>query len=292
MKHIFTLMMMGLLLLLQSNQVNGQIVASVSVPKKQYLAYEDVNLSVTMTNRAGQPIEFSNKLGRKWIEFIVERGNGDTVFAVRDEVYAPLFLNTAETRTSSFRLNNGYDLTEPGNYMAFAVIRMPGQTAQEGTRTQKVHFTVITGIPSWKQRAGVPGAPGDTREYRLINVTNDTGTELYVQIEDVKRSKMLVTYSLGRNLAFRDFTATLDSLNRMNVLFRTTPTIYNHTIVDAGGTTALRQYHKKVTSTVAPKLMTSENGLVTVVDSIPYDPQKEQDLRSQIHNLSELPAGL
>lgn len=292
MKHILTIITISILVLLQTKQADCQIVASAKMSKKQCLAYEDVNLLVTMTNRAGQPIDFVNKLGRKWIEFIVERGNGQAVFAVQDELYAPLMLNTGETKTSSFRLNNGYDLTEPGNYTAYAIVRMPGQTAQEGTQTSKVHFTVIKGIASWKQRAGVPGSPGDTREYRLINVQTDIGSELYVQVEDVKRGKMLATYSLGRNLAFRDFMATLDNQNRMNVLFRTTPTIYSHTVVDAAGQTVKRQYHKKGSAGNAPKLITTDSGLVGVIDSNPYDPQKEQDIRSQIHNLSELPLGL
>ncbi len=292
MKHLLSIFSISLLLLLQSHQAHGQIVVSAKMSKKQYLAYEDVNLSVTMTNRAGQPIDFANKLRRKWIEFVVERGNGQTVFAVQDAVYAPMFLNTGETKTSSFRLNNSYDLSEPGNYTAYAIVRMPGQGADEGMQTAKVHFTVIQGIATWKQRAGVPGAPGDTREYRLINVTSDIGSELYVQIEDVKRKKMLATYSMGRNLAFRDFTATLDNQNRMNVLFRTTPTIYSHTVVDPSGQTVKRQYHKKASEGIAPKLITTDSGIVGVMDSIPYDPQKEQELRSQIHNLSELPLGL
>lgn len=281
-----------MLVLIQAQDVFSQVVVSAKISKKQFVAYEDVNLSVTMTNRAGQPIDFANKMRRKWIEFIVERGTGQTVFAVQDAVYAPLLLNTGETKTSSFRLNNSYDLSEPGNYTAYAIVRLPGQTAEEGTRTAKVHFTVIKGIAAWKQRAGVPGAPGDTREYRLINVTSDTATELYVQVEDIKRGKMLATYSMGRNLAFRDFSATLDNQNRLNVLFRTTPTIYSHTVVDASGKTVSRQYHKKGAEGVAPKLITTDSGIVGVMDSIPYDPQKEQDLRSQIHNLSELPLGL
>lgn len=292
MKHLLSIFYLTMIVLLQSQHADCQIIISAQESKKQYLAYEDVNISVTMTNRAGQPIEFTNKFRRKWIEFVVERGNGQTVYAINDELYAPLLLNTGETKTSSFRLNNSYDLSEPGNYTAYAVVRMPGQNADEGMRTSKVHFTVIKGIASWKQRAGVPGSPGDTREYRIINVVADSSTELFVQVEDVKRGKMLATYSMGRNLAFRDFTATLDGQNRLNVLFRTTPAIYSHTIVDASGKTVRRQYHKKGPAGTSPKLITTESGVVGVMDSIPFDPEKENDLRSQIHNLSELPLGL
>ena len=292
MKNLLTIFSITMLVLLQSKTANSQILLSAKMSKKQYLAYEDVNLSVTMTNRAGQPIDFVNKLRRNWVEFIVERGTGQTVFAIQDAVFTPARLNTGETKTSSFRLNNSYDLSQPGNYTAYAIVRMPGQGVQEGTRSNKVHFTVINGHASWKQRAGVPGSPGDTREYRILNVSSNRFTELFVQVEDVKRGKMLATYSMGRNLAFRDYTATLDNKNRLNVLFLTTPTIYSHTVVDASGKTVRRQYHKKGSGGKTPKLITTSSGVVGVMNSIPYDPKKEYDLRSQIHNLSELPLGM
>lgn len=292
MKHLLTIFSITMLVLLQAQNANCQILVAAKMSKKQYVAYEDVKLSVTMTNRAGQPIDFVNKLRRKWVEFIVERGTGQTVFAVQDAVYAPARLNTGETKTSSFRLNNSYDLSQPGNYTAYAIVRMPGQTAQQGTRSKKVHFTVIKGHASWKQRAGVPGSPGDTREYRILNVTSNEFTELFVQVEDVKRSKMLATYSMGRNLAFRDFTATLDNKNRLNVLFLTTPTIYSHTVIDAAGETVRRHYHKKGSGGISPKLVTTSSGVVGVINSTPFDLNKQKDLRSQIHNLSELPLGM
>jgi hypothetical protein len=103
---------------------------------------------------------------------------------------------------------------------------------------------------------------------------------------------MLATYSMGRNLAFRDYTATLDNKNRLNVLFLTTPTIYSHTVVDASGKTVRREYHKKGPGGTTPKLITTSSGIVGVMNSTSYDPQKQADLRSKIHNLSELPLGL
>ena len=130
--------------MLQTQTAKCQLLVSAKMNKKQVVAYEDVKLAVTLTNRAGQPIKFVNKMRRKWIEFVVERGNGQqTVFAKKDAIYAPALLNTGETRTSNFTLNSSYDLSQPGNYTVYAIVRMPGQSAEQGTRSQKVHFTVI-----------------------------------------------------------------------------------------------------------------------------------------------------
>jgi len=169
---------------------------------------------------------------------------------------------------------------------------MPGQSVQEGTQTSKVHFTIIRGNAVWKQKAGVPGTPGDTREFRILDVKNEAATQLYVQVEDVKRSKMLATYSMGRNLSFRDFTATLDNKNRMHVLFLTNPTIWSHTVVDASGKTVRRTYHKKGSGGLIPRLITTDSGIVGVMNSTIFDPEKEADIRNKLHKLSELPIGL
>lgn len=271
---------------------SSQISVAAGMAKKEYVAYENITMAVTMTNRAGQQIDFVNQPGAPWIDLIVERVSGGSVFKATNVSYKPTRLRTGETKTSNFNLNNKYDMSKPGNYTAYAVVRMPGQKVQEGTITRKVHFTVIRGYAVWKQKAGVPGAPGDTREFRILDVKGETSAELYVQVEDVKRGKMLATYSMGRNLAFRDFSATLDNRNRMHVLFLTNPTIYSHTVVDAAGKTVRREYHKKGSGGALPRLITTEKGVVGVVNSVPYDPEKEADIRNKLHKLSELPLGL
>ncbi len=292
MKHILTILMIAMIAVLGSQTGACQIVTSAKMGKKEYVAYENITLAVTLNNRSGRQIDFVNQARSPWIEFVVERISGNPIFKVANFSFSATRLRTGETKTSTFSLNNVYNLSTPGNYTAYAIIRMPGQNAKEGTNTNKVHFTVINGRAVWKQRAGVPGTPGDTREYRIMNVQRGDSTELYVQVEDVKRNKMLATYSMGRNLAFREFRATLDNKNQMHVLFLTSPTIWSHTVVNAAGKTVRRQYHKKGPGGVIPKLITTDNGVVGVMNSSFYDPDKVNDLRSQLHNLSELPLGL
>lgn len=277
---------------LGSQTATCQIVTSAAMGKKEYVAYENISLAVTLTNRAGRQIDFINQGRTPWIEFVVERISGNPVFKAGNFSFKATRLRIGETKTSHFSLNNVYNLSTTGNYTAYAVVRMPGEGVKEGMRTNKVHFTVINGRAIWSQRAGVPKTPGDMREYRVMNIRNGEFTELYVQVEDVKRKRMLATYSMGRNIAFKDLTATVDNKSQMHVLFLTSPTIWSHTVVDAAGKTVRRQYHKKGPGGVSPRLITTENGVVGVMNSTFYDPEKVNDLRSQLHNLSELPLGL
>ena len=193
--------------------------------------------------------------------------------------------------TTAFTLNTMYDLSPSGNYTAYAIVRMPGQDMTQGIRSNKVHFTINKGHATWRQRAGVPGTRGGTIEYRIMNVANGDRSDLYVQVEDVKRSRILATYSMGRSLTFSNYKATLDSKSNLHVLFLTSPTLHCHTVVNYAGKTILREYHKKA-SGGSPRLVTVPSGQVGVANSILYDPAKEAKKRSQIHKLSELPNGL
>ena len=292
MKQILKTISLALIAMMGIQVAYGQLGVNAVMAKKEYVAYENINLAVTIRNHAGRQIDFVNKKGVPWIDLIVERTSGNSIHKSHNVHYKPTRLRIGETKTSNFSLNNKYNLSQPGNYTAYAIIRMPGQKVQQGTKTRKVHFTVIRGNAVWSQRAGVPGTPGDTREFRILDVKADTATQLYVQVEDVKRGKMLATYSMGRNLSFRDFTATLDNRNRMHVLFLTNPTIWSHTVVDASGKTVRRTYHKKGPGGVTPRIITTESGVVGVMNSTIFNPEKEAENRNRLHNLSELPIGL
>ncbi len=287
-KALLTICISLLSLITASAQINVQAKGA----KSEFLAFEKAIISITITNRAGQPIQFKNTRDARWIEFVVEKNAGDPIHAAKMTAYKAPTIATGKSVTSSFTINTAYDLSQPGNYTAYAIVRLPGQSVKEGFRSNKVFFSIVKGYVSWRQKAGVPGTAGDTREYRLINVSGNERSDLYVQIEDVKRGRMIVTYSMGRNLNFRKFKATLDKKNNLHVLFLTTPTLHCHTVVNTAGKTIRREYHKKAPSGLSPSLITTNTGIVGVVNSSIYDPKKEQEQRRQIHNLSELPVGL
>ncbi len=268
----------------------AQVAVLTQPTKSLFVAYEPTRMNVTITNHAGQTVVLKNNPDRGWIEFIVENGSGRPLPIVRRVAYKGVAIPAGRAVTSTFTINNSYDLTRPGNYSAYALIHLPGQGVAEGIRSNKVHFTVVKGHPSWSQRAGVPGKRGATIEYRIMNVSNGDRSDLYVQLEDVKRGRMLATYSMGRSLTFRNFKATLDNKNNLHVLFLTTPSLFCHTVVNLSGKTILREYHKKAGG--VPDLVTTASGAVGVINSVVYDPAQERKKKLQIHKLSEIPAGL
>lgn len=277
--------------LLMSQTVFGQLSASLKANKDQFVAFEPVDVTVTITNLSGQPLTLHNKMNQPWIEFFVKDHTGRNVLALKEVSYSPISIPTGQTISSTFTLNNSFNLTNPGNYSVFGVVRMPGEDARSGTRTTTSHFSVTRGTVVWSQNVGVPGTAGDQRSYRIISFSgNQEYPELYIQVEDEKRGRMLATYSMGRYITFRKFQTAMDSANNLHVLFQTSPALACHTVVNPAGKTIKRNYHKNA-ATGAPRLIPATTGEVTVTNSIPYDPQKEAEEKAKFHGLSEVPGG-
>lgn len=273
-----------------SSSLQAQVSLGVKTNRKQYISFEPIKVSVSIANQSGAPMVLKNGNGASWVEFVVRNQSGRAISQLRQESYSGTTIPTSERVTSSFTLNNSFDLSEPGNYSVYAIVRTPNQGPGQGTRSQSVFFTVNRGVPNWRTKVGVPGVAGDQREYRILKSSGDGPPKLYVQVEDVKRGHMLASYSLGNVLSFRKAQKQIDRQNNLHVLFMASPELYCHTVVNISGKTTKRQYHKSVGNT-NPFLFTGDQGQVVVANSKVYDPAKEAEERNKFHKLSEVPNG-
>lgn len=279
-----------LITLLLSQSLIAQVSVGIKANRKQFLSYEPIQVTVTIANQTGRPLTLKNNAGHSWIEFVVRNQSGRVINQIKKASYAGTTIPTSERVQSTFILNDSYDLAQPGNYSVYAVVRTPNQSGSEGKRSASTYFTVNRGVPAWKTKVGVPGVAGDECEYRILNYSGDSAPQIYVQVVDVKRGHILATYSMGRTLSFRKSLKAVDRDNNLHVLFLTTPSLYCHTIIDTSGKTIKRRYHKGIGST-HPALFTHNDGLVSVMNSTPYDPEQELKERKKYHKLSEMPEG-
>ena len=285
---------MRLLILLTTLFISQPLFAQISIGlkanNKQYLSYEPIHVTATITNQTGSPLTLRNTDGNSWIEFVVRNQSGRVINKVKEIAYKGTTIPTAERIKSTFILNNSYDLAQPGNYSVYAVVRTPQQGHSEGSRSAATYFTVNRGVPTWRTKVGVPGVAGDQREYRILNYSGNGTPQIYVQVEDVKRGHMLATYSMGRILSFRKSIKAIDRSNNLHVLFLTTPELYCLTIVNTSGKTTKRNYYKSIGNT-HPGLITHNDGTVSVIDAKLYDPEQELEEKKKFHKLSEMPEG-
>lgn len=276
------------LALASTGVASAQLSATLSIPKTQYVAGEPVVVVVTVTNHAGQILTFSGDARTPWLDFIVKDRHGESVTPKGRSVFGKMTIRAGESLSREVDLAQCFQLSEPGNFSVSALVHMPGD-ATGGASTNRVLFNQSPGSPYWTQKVGIPGKPGQTREFRLLNFSGDEKSQIYAQVVDNRTGNNVRTFLLGDVLMLRKPLVTVDRLQRMHVLFLATPTMWVHCQVDSDGKLVDRQIHQRGTQG-DPQLMTFGDGTVRVSNSVLYDQKAAAEAKAKIRKASDRPA--
>jgi hypothetical protein len=274
-------------LLLCAASAQAQISATLRIGKKQHLAGEPVIAVVTITNYSGRELVFQSDGRFQWMDFIVKKSNGNPVNGKNRVLFGPMKIQAGQTMAREVDLTQHFQLSEPGNFSASAVIHMPGQP-DSGSSTNRVFFNQTPGRIYWSQKVGLPGSSNHTRDFRIINFTGDTKTQIYAQIVDGMTGQFVRTFLLGDVLLLHKPLATVDRQQRMHVMFLATPAMWVHCVVDTDGRLVDRKIHQRGPQG-EPQLLTFADGSVGVANSIPYDPKAAAEQRAKIRKASDRP---
>lgn len=274
--------------LLCIGQAQAQLAASLRISKKQYLAGEPVLAVVTVTNHAGRELVFQSDGRFQWLDFSIKASNGGTVTPKDRKFFGPMKIGAGQTLAREIDLTQHFQLSEPGNFSVAAIIHPPGSTT-EGTSTNRVFFSQSPGRPYWTQKVGIPGKSGQTREFRILNFSNDSKSQIYAQIIDGRTGASVRTFLLGDCLMLRKPSATIDRNQHLHVIFLTTPAMWAHYEINTEGRVVSRQIHQRA-ATGDPQLLTMGDGSVRIGNSIPYDLKAAQEERKKTRKASDRPA--
>jgi hypothetical protein len=265
----------------------AQLATSLRIAKKQHLAGEPVMAVVTITNHAGRELVFRSDGRFQWLDFVVKTGNGTPVNAKGRAIFGPMKISAGQTMAREVDLSQHFQLNEPGNFSVSAVIHPPGDTA-DGASTNRVFFNQSPGRIYWSQKVGISGRSHHTREFRVLNFSGDSKTQLYAQIVDGMTGQFVRTFPLGDSLMLRKPLVTVDRQQRMHVMFLATPTMWVHCVINTDGKLVERQIHQRG-PVGDPQLLTMGDGTVRVANSIPYDPKAAAEQRAKIRKASDRP---
>ena len=266
----------------------AQISASLRLAKDQHLAGEPVLAVVTITNHAGKELVFSTNGRIQWLDFMIRDSRGNPIPPRGRAVFGAMKIGPGQTLGREVDLAQYFQLEKPGNFTVSAVIQSPEQNL-EGTSTNRVFFNQSSGRLYWSQKVGLPGSSGNTREFRVLNFSGDTKSQIYAQIEDGRSGQLVRTFLLGEVLMLRKPLTTIDRNQRMHVMFLSTPTMWVHNVIDTDGRLVSRQIHQRGPQG-DPQLLTFGDGSVRVANSIPYDPKAVAAERAKIRKASDRPA--
>ena len=275
-------------LILSTAFAGAQLVTSLTIDKRTYVAGEPVIAEITITNHSGQPLTLASSRALPWLAIVVTDSQGNPVATRRLNAFGAMKIKTGESLARRVNLTDYFLLDSQGNFAVSAVVRDPSKVV-DGASTNRVLFNLNPGRKYWSQRVGVSSDSGvGKREFRLLTFVDKQATQLYVQLIDLETGAKLRTFPLGPALMMRKPLITVDGAQRMHVMYLATPAIWVHSQITSDGKLVKRDLYQRA-SQGDPLLMAYGDGSVRVRNGILFDPKAAATQQETIRKASDRP---
>jgi hypothetical protein len=246
-------------LFLVALSAQGQIQVDLKFKRLQYIAYEPVIATVTITNLAGRDIELHDDSDQHWYGFEVTANEGRTLAPLKQASEPPLKIATGTSVTRKIDLTPLFPITDLGVYHVRANVFFADLNKFFYARAKVIEVT--TARPIWQRTVGDPGGNG-VRTYSLMTNRFPDHTSLYVRVEDKENGLVYSTYSLGRVISFDEPHAEVDRENQLHVLQCSAPRLWSYSVVGLDGRLLKHATYSETRS--SPRLRRAADGTVAV----------------------------
>jgi len=273
-------------LFLVTLSAEAQIQVDLKFKRRQYIAYEPIIATVTITNLAGRDIELRDDNEQHWYGFEVTAGEGRTLAPIRQGNEAPLQIAAGTSVTRKINLTPLFPITDLGVYHVRANVFFADLNKFFYARAKVVEVT--NARPIWRRTVGDPQG-GGVRTYSMMTNRFPDHTSLYVRVEDQENSLVYSTFSLGRVISFDEPHAEVDRENQLHVLHCSAPRVWSYSIVGLDGRLLKHTNYSQTRS--SPKLRRTAEGAVAVsggMQDVPVAPAAGR----MAPNLSDRPDNL
>jgi hypothetical protein len=265
----------------------AQIQVDLKFKRLQYIAYESVIATVTITNLAGRDIELRDDGDQHWYGFEVTAEEGRTLAPSRPASEPPLQIAAGNSVTRKIDLTPLFPISDLGVYHVRANVYFADLSKFFYARPKV--FEVTNARPIWQRTVGDPTSEG-VRTYSLMTNRFPDHTSLYVRVEDKNNGLVYATYSLGRVIAFDEPHAEVDRDNRLHVLQCSAPRVWSYSIIALDG--RLLKHASYAQTRAAPQLRRTAEGMVAVTGGILNVPVAQPVPGRAVPKLSHRPANL
>jgi len=242
----------------------AQIQVELKFKRLQYIAYEPVTATVTITNLAGRDVDLHDENGQHWFGFEINAGEGHLLAPLRHhDSEPPLHVEAGKTVTRKINLTPDFPVHDFGAYHVRANVYFAD--LNKFFYSQAKVFQVTDARAIWQKTVGVPvGMPGagEVRTYSLLSNRFPDHTSLYVRVENKNNGVVYTTYSLGHVIASDAPQAELDRANQLHVLHCVSPRSWAYSHIGLNGE-LLAQSTFMETKT-RPRLRHTPDGLIAV----------------------------
>jgi hypothetical protein len=265
----------------------AQIQVELKFKRLQYIAYEPVIATVTITNLAGRDIELRDDGDQHWYGFEVTANEGRTLAPLRQASEPPLEIAAGNSVTRKIDLTPLFPVSDHGTYHVRANVYFADLSKFFYARTKV--FEVTSARPIWQRTVGDPSGDG-VRTFSLLTNRFPDHTSLYVRVEDKNNGLVYATYSLGRIIAFDEPHAEIDRENRLHVLQCSAPRIWSYSVIGLDG--RLLKHASYAQTRGAPQLRRTADGTVAVSGGVLDVPAASPVPGKAVPKLSDRPAVL
>jgi hypothetical protein len=245
-------------------RAEAQIQVDLKFKRLQYIAYEPVVATLSITNLAGRDIDLHDAGGQSWLGFEITGNEGQPIAPISAESgQPPLKVEAGQRVTHQINLTPLYPVHDFGTYHVRTNVYFAdlGKFFYSPTRV----FEVTDARPIWQQTVGIPdgvAAPGNVRTYSLLTNRFPDHTSLYVRVQDRDSGIVYATYSLGRAIAFEEPQAEIDHSNQLHVLHCSAPRAWAYSHIGLNG--ELLAQSSFMETKIRPRLVRATNGEVAV----------------------------
>ncbi len=269
------------------SSLHAQLNISLKPVKSQFVAYEDIAVEISITNRSGRTLFFKGAKRSNWLDFDITDQHGDLLpYNGEPPVYQALELHAGQTLKRKITISNSYDLTRYGKYRVSAYVKLPGQDGM-ALKSQSSSFLVSNGRVLYNQSIGM-SQNNTARTYQVMVFNGSERSDIYTKIIDSDTKQVYSCQPLSQVIMTKTPSAALDANNNLHLLYLITQLTYTHVVVDPTGKIIKRSYHKPG-AVNDPSLLSFADGSVTVTGSIPFDPFAQQKKKATERKLSDRP---
>lgn len=237
----------------------AQIQVDLKFSRLQYIAYEPVLATVTITNLAGRDIDLHDDGDQSWYGFEITGDHDRLIAPNRRPQEGPLHIAAGTSVTRKINLTDLFPIGDLGVYHVRANVFFADLNKFFYARAKV--FEVTSARPIWQRTVGDPASDG-VRTYSLMTNRFPDHTSLYVRVEDKQNSLVYATYSLGRVIAFDEPHAEVDRDNHLHVLQCSAPRVWSYSVIGLDGRLLKHETYAQTRS--MPQLRRADDGAVAV----------------------------
>ena len=293
----FLFALAGVLGLAAVPAAHAQLEMSLTFTRHQYILYEPILATVTITNNSGHDIELADTGGKPWLNMEVTTVD-DTLISPYDPDFhlRSVAIPAGQTIKRQLDLTPLFPIRDLGEHHVRADLYFAEM--DHYFYSNYVTFDLTSGKTIWRETVGVPGAAGNLREVSLLTHQLNDRLLLYVRVRDANGDAVYVTHSIGRLvITGREPQIMLDNENTLHVLHEAVPGSYLYTVVSLNGDRLDQQVYERAGNS-RPILAKSAGGSVDVrggqVQASPAAVARGADGGALVRQpkLSDRPAGL